>query len=82
MTLHQSDDRRVMSIQSHVIFGYVGGKAATFPLQCLGFDVDVRVNARVKIDGLCSCMNHRILTQVINTVNYTNHSGACLDSIR
>ncbi|KZT20985.1 Ribokinase-like protein [Neolentinus lepideus HHB14362 ss-1] len=32
---------RVLSIQSHVAFGYVGGKAAVFPLQCLGFDVDV-----------------------------------------
>lgn len=32
---------RVLSIQSHVAFGYVGGKAAVFPLQCLGYDVDV-----------------------------------------
>ena len=35
--------KRVLSIQSHVAYGYVGGKAAVFPLQCLGFDVDVRV---------------------------------------
>lgn len=33
---------RVLSIQSHVAYGYVGGKAAVFPLQCLGYDVDVR----------------------------------------
>lgn len=33
---------RVLSIQSHVVFGYVGGKAAVFPLQLLGYDVDVR----------------------------------------
>lgn len=32
---------RILSIQSHVAFGYVGGKAAVFPLQCLGYDVDV-----------------------------------------
>lgn len=32
---------RVLSIQSHVAYGYVGGKAAVFPLQCLGYDVDV-----------------------------------------
>ncbi|KAJ9054964.1 hypothetical protein DSO57_1009121 [Entomophthora muscae] len=32
---------RVLSIQSHVVFGYVGNKSATFPLQLLGFDVDV-----------------------------------------
>jgi len=32
--------RRVLSIQSHVVHGYVGNKSATFPLQLLGFDVD------------------------------------------
>jgi pyridoxine kinase len=32
---------RVLSIQSHVVHGYVGNKAAVFPLQLLGFDVDV-----------------------------------------
>ncbi|EGD72254.1 pyridoxal/pyridoxine/pyridoxamine kinase [Salpingoeca rosetta] len=31
---------RVLSIQSHVVHGYVGNKAATFPLQVLGFEVD------------------------------------------
>lgn len=30
----------VLSVQSHVVHGYVGGRAATFPLQCLGWDVD------------------------------------------
>ena len=35
------DIGRVLSIQSHVAYGYVGGKAATFPLQLLGYDVDV-----------------------------------------
>ncbi|KAF9547412.1 putative pyridoxal kinase [Mortierella hygrophila] len=33
--------RRVLSIQSHIVSGYCGNKAATFPLQLLGFDVDV-----------------------------------------
>lgn len=32
---------RVLSIQSHVVSGYAGNKAAVFPLQLLGFDVDV-----------------------------------------
>jgi pyridoxine kinase len=32
--------QRVLSIQSHTVNGYVGNKAATFPLQCLGFNVD------------------------------------------
>ncbi|ORY92999.1 pyridoxal kinase [Syncephalastrum racemosum] len=32
---------RVLSIQSHMVSGYCGNKAATFPLQLLGFDVDI-----------------------------------------
>jgi len=31
---------KVLSIQSHVVHGYVGNRAAVFPLQLLGFDVD------------------------------------------
>uniref|UniRef100_A0A8C5DWE2 Pyridoxal kinase n=1 Tax=Gouania willdenowi TaxID=441366 RepID=A0A8C5DWE2_GOUWI len=31
---------RVLSIQSHVVRGYVGNKSALFPLQVLGFEVD------------------------------------------
>jgi pyridoxine kinase len=31
---------QVLSIQSHVVHGYVGNRAAVFPLQLLGFDVD------------------------------------------
>ena len=31
---------RVLSIQSHVVSGYVGNKCSTFPLQLFGFDVD------------------------------------------
>lgn len=31
---------RILSIQSHVVSGYVGNKSAIFPLQLLGFDVD------------------------------------------
>ncbi|CDZ98099.1 Pyridoxal/pyridoxine/pyridoxamine kinase [Phaffia rhodozyma] len=33
--------KRVLSVQSHVCSGYVGNKAATFPLQLLGWNVDV-----------------------------------------
>ncbi|VEU22738.1 DEKNAAC103804 [Brettanomyces naardenensis] len=33
--------KKVLSIQSHVVHGYVGNKAATFPLQTLNWDVDV-----------------------------------------
>uniref|UniRef100_A0A7S2TLQ6 pyridoxal kinase n=1 Tax=Lotharella oceanica TaxID=641309 RepID=A0A7S2TLQ6_9EUKA len=31
---------RVLSISSSVVYGYVGNKASTFPMQLLGFDVD------------------------------------------
>jgi len=41
MAAADSDPGRVLSIQSHVAYGYVGGKAATLPLQLLGYDVDV-----------------------------------------
>ncbi|KAG2144271.1 Ribokinase-like protein [Suillus clintonianus] len=36
-----NENDRILSIQSHVAYGYVGGKAAVFPLQCIGYDVDV-----------------------------------------
>jgi pyridoxine kinase len=29
----------ILSIQSHVTYGFVGNKAGNFPLQCMGFDV-------------------------------------------
>ncbi|XP_068698790.1 pyridoxal kinase-like isoform X2 [Montipora capricornis] len=35
-----SEACRVLSIQSHVVSGYVGNDSATFPLQVLGFEVD------------------------------------------
>ena len=31
---------RILSVQSSVVYGYVGNKASVFPLQLLGFDVD------------------------------------------
>ncbi len=38
----QEEERvsKILSIQSHVVAGYVGNKSAVFPLQLLGFDVD------------------------------------------
>jgi len=33
-------EARILSVQSHVVSGYVGNKSATFPLQLLGFEVD------------------------------------------
>ena len=31
---------RILSVQSHTTHGYVGNKAATFPLQTMGYDVN------------------------------------------
>src|SRR5688572_24371027 len=31
--------KKILSIQSHVAYGYVGNRAAVFPLQLLGYDV-------------------------------------------
>ena len=61
---------RVLSIQSHVVFGYVGGKAAVFPLQCLGYDVDVSLHIRV-LRVFISLIS---FSKVVNTVNFSNHS--------
>ena len=42
------DELRVLSIQSHVVSGYVGNKSATFPLQLLGFEVDAINSVQVR----------------------------------
>uniref|UniRef100_A0A0R3RJU1 Pyridoxal kinase n=1 Tax=Elaeophora elaphi TaxID=1147741 RepID=A0A0R3RJU1_9BILA len=33
-------DRRILSIQSHVIYGYAGNKCSVFPMQLHGYEVD------------------------------------------
>lgn len=43
---------RILSVQSHVSFGYVGGKAAVFPLQCLGYDVDVSFESLTRLNAI------------------------------
>ncbi|UZJ57524.1 hypothetical protein CBS101457_006844 [Exobasidium rhododendri] len=41
MAANQPDPSRLISVQSHVVTGYVGNRSATFPLQLLGWEVDV-----------------------------------------
>ena len=41
-------ENRILSIQSHVVSGYVGNKSATFPLQLLGFEVDAINSVQVQ----------------------------------
>ena len=43
------EELRVLSIQSHVVSGYVGNKSATFPLQLLGFEVDAINSVQVLV---------------------------------
>ncbi|OZC05984.1 pyridoxal kinase domain protein, partial [Onchocerca flexuosa] len=33
-------DRRILSIQSHVVHGYAGNKCSVFPMQLHGYEVD------------------------------------------
>lgn len=54
MTDNNAHEHRVLSVQSHVVWGYVGNKSATFPLQLLGFDVD-GINRYVMGDALKPC---------------------------
>lgn len=47
---------RVLSVQSHVVSGYVGNRAAVFPLQLLGFDVDfINSGEAVRCDADLTC---------------------------
>ncbi|PWN26654.1 Ribokinase-like protein, partial [Jaminaea rosea] len=41
MAANEAEPQRLLSVQSHVASGYVGNRSATFPLQLLGWDVDV-----------------------------------------
>ena len=68
---------RVLSIQSHVVSGYVGNRAAVFPLQLLGFDVDF-VNSGIKNIlimhfELSSCIFPLICFD-LPTVQFSNHT--------
>eukprot|EP00009_Paramoeba_aestuarina_P000102 CAMPEP_0201509604 /NCGR_PEP_ID=MMETSP0161_2-20130828/2611_1 /ASSEMBLY_ACC=CAM_ASM_000251 /TAXON_ID=180227 /ORGANISM="Neoparamoeba aestuarina, Strain SoJaBio B1-5/56/2" /LENGTH=186 /DNA_ID=CAMNT_0047904609 /DNA_START=50 /DNA_END=606 /DNA_ORIENTATION=- len=40
MTAAEDDSKRILSVQSHVVHGYVGNKVAVFPMQLLGSEVD------------------------------------------
>lgn len=81
-----AEDRRILSIQSHVTHGFVGNKAATFPLQCLGWDVDVLNTVNFsnhtgygKVEG--SVMTPEELQQIysqINALKLTNHYNCLL----
>ena len=54
----------VLSIQSHVVHGYVGNKCAVLPLSLLGFEVDPINSVQVKTlcrQGSCAWSNFSVL---------------------
>ncbi|GAA5949027.1 hypothetical protein JCM10213_003194 [Rhodosporidiobolus nylandii] len=64
-TPNLTQEKRVLSIQSHVVAGYVGNKAATFPLQLLGWEVDAALtvsfsNHTATDDGAAASLTPRI----------------------
>lgn len=73
--------RRVLSIQSHVVHGYVGNRSAVFPLQLLGFDVDVinsvQFSCHTGYPAICgqrlNCDDLRVLTQGLATNQVLDH---------
>nr|AGU68168.1 pyridoxal kinase [Crithidia acanthocephali] len=64
-----SSGKSVLSIQSHVTHGYVGNKAATFPLQLHGFDVDgVNTVSLSNHSGYPVIKGHRMDLEEFNTI--------------
>ena len=61
-------DQRVLSIQSHVVSGYVGNKSATFPLQLLGFEVKYLYCQKYLTQSFFQ-------VDTINSVQFSNHTG-------
>ena len=47
---------RVLSIQSHTVYGYVGNKSAVFPLQILGFEARPRTRHQAR-QRLCCALS-------------------------
>ena len=86
---------RVLSIQSHVVHGYVGNKCATFPLQvCFNAYLLTFCTVRLKTNSFKQLKRVRekhfcFLTKVlgfevdaINSVQFSNHTGEqCLAAV-
>lgn len=64
----------ILSIQSHVAFGYVGNRAAVFPLQRLGFDVTAINTVQFS--------NHSGYGSVKGDVFSAEHLRSLIDGIR
>ena len=71
MIMNTSEELRVLSIQSHVVSGYVGNKSATFPLQLLGFEVDAINSVQV----LEQSGYHIFSLFIFMSFQFSNHTG-------
>ncbi|KAG5889016.1 hypothetical protein JTB14_033945 [Gonioctena quinquepunctata] len=58
-----SDHARVLSIQSHVVSGYVGNKSAVFPMQLLGLEVDFINSVQLSTHTGYKCVKGQILSE-------------------
>ena len=47
----KSPEKRILSIQTHVVSGYVGNKCTVFPLQLHGLDVDAINSVQISNHG-------------------------------
>lgn len=64
------ESKRVLSIQSHVVHGYVGNNAASFPLQVSSYlEVPLHLTVYFNIQVL----GYEVDT--INSVQFSNHTG-------
>lgn len=68
--------KRVLSIQSHVVHGYVGNKVATYPLQVCypSFKVKISENSINRT----IYFHHQLLgfdVDPLNSVQFSNHTG-------
>ena len=78
--------KRVLSVQSHVVHGYVGNRCAVFPLQLLGFDVGLNAHERQSFcfaaDAPMTCQGNSPVSRLVvvqvdffNSVQFSNHTG-------
>ena len=74
-------ERRVLSIQSHVVHGYVGNNAAVFPLQVRSSTFVLSVVFSVGCFRLMPSLFQVLGCDVdtINSVQFSNHTGEYSD---
>ena len=85
---------RVLSIQSHVVHGYVGNRCCVFPLQRLGFDVSfinsvqfsnhtgTEAISRIDVPASCcvlSCSSLTLQLSAERLSGYPSFKGNALD---